>query len=89
MQLEGFPTIWNGSNKYNRGPEIGKGAFAVVYKVTHRFDGTPYAAKEIEKRKFMKNGVLDQKVENEMRIMQKLQHVGVLASCWRDKRGEC
>ena len=54
---------------------IGKGAFATVYKVTSRYDGSPYAAKELDKRKFMKNGVLDQKVENEMRIMQNIQHV--------------
>lgn len=54
---------------------IGKGAFATVYKVTSKFTGNPYAAKELDKRKFMKNGVLDQKVENEMKIMQKVSHV--------------
>lgn len=43
--------------------------------MTAKFDGKPYAAKELDKRKFMKNGVLDQKVENEMRIMQKVKHV--------------
>jgi serine/threonine protein kinase len=58
--------------------EIGKGAFATVYKVTSKFDGLPYAAKELDKRKFMKNGILDQKVENEMKIMQKIQHVSRL-----------
>ncbi|GAO17792.1 hypothetical protein UVI_02049410 [Ustilaginoidea virens] len=66
---------WKGSGKYNRIGTIGKGAFAVVYKVTSKYDGLPYAAKEIEKRRFIKNGVLDQKVENEMRIMQRVQHV--------------
>lgn len=55
--------------------EIGKGAFATVYKVTDKYNGIPYAAKELDKRKFMKNGVLDQKVENEMNIMQRIQHV--------------
>lgn len=54
---------------------IGKGAFAVVYKVTDKYTGEPYAAKELDKRKFMKNGVLDQKVENEMKIMQRVSHV--------------
>lgn len=57
--------------------EVGRGAFATVYKVTSRFSGEPYAAKELDKRKFMKNGVLDQKVENEMRIMQKVKHVSL------------
>jgi hypothetical protein len=66
---------WNGSGKYNRTSTIGKGAFAVVYKVTSKYDGKPYAAKELEKRRFMKDGVLDQKVENEMKIMQRVNHV--------------
>jgi pSer/pThr/pTyr-binding forkhead associated (FHA) protein len=70
-----LPKEWNGSNRYNRVERIGKGAFATVYKVTAKFDGKPYAAKELDKRKFMKNGVLDQKVENEMRIMQRVKHV--------------
>jgi FHA domain len=66
---------WNGSGKYNRIVSIGKGAFAVVYKVTAKYDGKPYAAKELDRRRFMKNGVLDQKVENEMKIMQRIKHV--------------
>lgn len=68
-------TEWKGSNGYNRGDRIGKGAFATVYEVTSKFDGAQYAAKELEKRKFMKNGVLDQKVETEMRIMRSIEHV--------------
>lgn len=71
---------WTGSGKYNRVEKIGQGAFATVYKVTAKFDGRPYAAKEIDKRKFMKNGVLDQKVENEMKIMQRVKHVSLLFS---------
>lgn len=71
----GLPREWKGSGKYNRGDRIGKGAFATVYKVTSKFDGRPFAAKELDKRKFMKNGVLDQKVENEMKIMQRAKHV--------------
>ena len=74
-RLERFPKPWTGSGKYNRVGEIGKGAFATVYKVTTTFGGIPFAAKELDKRKFMKNGILDQKVENEMKIMQKVQHV--------------
>ena len=75
---DGLPRPWNGSNRYNLVCEIGRGAFASVYKVTTKQNGEPYAAKEIDKRKFMKNGVLDQKVENEMRIMQRVKHVGYL-----------
>lgn len=72
---ESLPRDWNGSNKYNRVGQIGKGAFATVIKVTSKFDGQPYAAKELEKRRFIKNCVLDQKIENEMNIMQNVQHV--------------
>ena len=67
---------WSGGQKYNVIGLIGKGAFATVYKVATKSDGDTYAAKELEKRKFMKNGILDQKVENEMKIMSHLQHVG-------------
>ena len=66
---------WKGGQKYNKVGCIGKGAFAVVYKVTAKFDGIPYAAKELEKRRFMKNGILDMKVETEMNIMRQIQHV--------------
>jgi serine/threonine protein kinase len=66
---------WRGGQKYNKIGTIGKGAFAVVYKITDKFDGVPYAAKELEKRRFMKNGILDQKVDMEMKIMRKIQHV--------------
>ncbi|KAF5023292.1 hypothetical protein F66182_4600 [Fusarium sp. NRRL 66182] len=69
---------WTGSGKYNRTGSIGKGAFAVVHRVTSKYDGLPYAAKEIEKRRFIKNGVLDQKVENEMKIMQRVQHPNIV-----------
>lgn len=68
---------WDGSGRYNLVSRIGRGAFATVYKVTAKFDGRPYAAKEIEKRKFMKDGVLDQKVENEMKIMQRAKHASL------------
>ncbi|KAI0880405.1 uncharacterized protein GGS22DRAFT_175202 [Annulohypoxylon maeteangense] len=75
---ERLPREWRGGEKYARVGVIGKGAFATVHKVTSKYDGSPYAAKELDKRKFMKNGVLDQKVENEMRIMQKVKHANIV-----------
>lgn len=66
---------WDGAGKYNRIDYIGKGAFAVVYRVTDKYNGTPYAAKELDKRRFLKNGVVDQRVDNEMRIMRQVRHV--------------
>lgn len=74
-RLDAVLRQWPGSDKYNRVGEVGRGAFATVYMVTSKFNGSPYAAKELDKRKFMKNGVLDQKVENEMKIMQQIEHV--------------
>ncbi|KAI4870420.1 hypothetical protein F4820DRAFT_403582 [Hypoxylon rubiginosum] len=75
---ERLPREWRGGDKYARVGVIGKGAFATVHKVTSKYDGSPYAAKELDKRKFMKNGVLDQKVENEMRIMQRVHHDNIV-----------
>ncbi|KAK3334705.1 Pkinase-domain-containing protein [Neurospora tetraspora] len=69
---------WKGSDKYNFVDKIGQGAFATVYMITDKMNGRPYAAKELEKRRFMKNGVLDQKVENEMKIMQRVSHPNIV-----------
>lgn len=71
---------WRGGPKYNKVGTIGKGAFATVYKLTAKFDGIPFAGKELEKRRFMKNGILDQKVDNEMKIMKKIKHVCIPSS---------
>ncbi|KAI0404939.1 Pkinase-domain-containing protein [Xylaria palmicola] len=76
--LHRLPREWRGGEKYARVGVIGKGAFATVHKVTSKYDGAPYAAKELDKRKFMKNGVLDQKVENEMKIMQRVKHANIV-----------
>lgn len=69
---------WNGGDEYNVTGNIGKGAFATVYKIATKKDGRVFAAKELDKRRFMKNGILDLKVENEMRIMKNLRHVSGL-----------
>lgn len=66
---------WSGGSVYNVTGQIGKGAFATVYRLATKKDGIVYAAKELDKRKFMKNGILDLKVENEMKIMKCLRHV--------------
>ena len=66
---------WNGGEKYNVIEHIGRGAFADVYKFATKAEGKLFAVKEIEKRKFIKNGVLDHKVNNELQIMKDLSHV--------------
>ncbi|KAL6702469.1 Protein kinase protein rad53 [Coniothyrium glycines] len=75
----GGPTMkWNGGDRYNIIGQIGKGAFATVYQLATKMDGKLLAAKELEKRRFMKNGMLDKKIDNEMRIMQSLRHENIV-----------
>ncbi|CAK3889873.1 uncharacterized protein RCC_03088 [Lecanosticta acicola] len=69
---------WNGGDRYNVVGQIGKGAFASVYQLATKGEGHFYAAKELEKRRFMKNGILDRKLENEMQIMQSINHTSIV-----------
>ncbi|KAF2200412.1 Pkinase-domain-containing protein [Delitschia confertaspora ATCC 74209] len=69
---------WHGGETYNFIEQIGKGAFATVYKIATKMEGKVYAAKELEKRKFIKNGQLDKKIDNEMRIMKDLEHPNIV-----------
>ncbi|KAI1001202.1 hypothetical protein K3495_g6996 [Podosphaera aphanis] len=69
---------WNGGPKYTKIRRIGKGAFATVYLIASKVDGKPYAAKELEKRRFMKNGVLDSRLNDEMKIMRKIKHPNIV-----------
>jgi serine/threonine protein kinase len=58
--------------------QIGKGAFATVYQLATKMEGKLLAAKELEKRRFMKNGQLDKKIDNEMKIMEDLKHPNIV-----------
>ena len=69
---------WNGGVDYNPVGYLGKGAFANVFKLATKIDGKFFAAKELEKRRFMKNGVLDKRIENEMQIMQTVRHPNIV-----------
>ena len=70
--------LWNGGEKYNVVGYIGKGAFAMVYKLSSKSSGEVYAVKQIEKRRFIKDGLLGHKVHYELNVMKKLSHVRVL-----------
>ncbi|KAJ4372046.1 Protein kinase protein rad53 [Neocucurbitaria cava] len=75
----GGPTMkWDGGEHYNILGQIGKGAFATVYQLATKMAGKLLAAKELEKRRFMKNGMLDKKIDNEMKIMQSLRHPNIV-----------
>jgi serine/threonine protein kinase len=69
---------WSGGDKYNVVGLIGKGAFATVYQLATKSEGKIFAAKELEKRKFIKNGVLDRKLDNEMQIMKAISHPNIV-----------
>ncbi|KAK8243882.1 hypothetical protein HDK90DRAFT_136662 [Phyllosticta capitalensis] len=69
---------WNGKPDYNVVDQLGKGAFATVYKLATVMNGEPFAAKELEKKRFIKNGQMDKKLDNEMRIMKDLDHPNVV-----------
>lgn len=73
-----FGMHWSGGEKYNVVGQIGKGAFAMVYQLATKSDGQLFAAKELEKRRFMKNGILDRKIDNEMQIMKAISHRNVV-----------
>ena len=66
---------WNGGDRYNVVGHVGKGAFANVYKLSTKANGDLIAAKEIEKRKYLKDGILDRKAHNEIEIMRNVNHV--------------
>ena len=70
---------WDGGIKYNVVNYIGKGAFAMVFKISGVSDGEVYAAKQIEKRRFIKDGQLGSKVHHEISIMERLRHVSRVA----------
>ena len=72
------PAQWDGAGKYNIIGCLGKGAFAVVYQVADVYSGEVYAAKELEKRRFVKDGVLDARLDNEMQIMKGLSHPNIV-----------
>lgn len=78
MRESAYGNYWNGGTEYNFTGNIGKGAFATVYRVQTKREGHLYAAKEIDKRRFIKNGMLDVKFDNELKIMQNLKHPNIV-----------
>jgi serine/threonine protein kinase len=73
-----FGMHWNGGSVYNVVGCLGKGAFATVYKLATKRDGQVFAAKELDKRRFIKNGILDMKFDNEIQIMKDLRHPNIV-----------
>ncbi|RMZ84606.1 hypothetical protein DV737_g1094, partial [Chaetothyriales sp. CBS 132003] len=78
MRESAYGNVWNGGSIYSFTGNLGRGAFATVYRVQTKRDGNIYAAKELDKRRFMKNGHLDVKFDNELKIMQNLKHPNIV-----------
>ena len=78
MRESSYGNHWNGGSLYNFTGMLGKGAFATVYRVQTKKEGDVYAAKELDKRRFIKNGVLDMKFDSELNIMKNLSHPNIV-----------
>ena len=78
MRESQYGNHWNGGSLYNFTGLLGKGAFAMVYKIQTKKEGDMYAAKELDKRRFIKNGVLDMKFDSELNIMKNLKHPNIV-----------
>jgi serine/threonine protein kinase len=78
LSMNRYGMHWAGGDRYNVVGQIGKGAFATVYQLATKSDGQLFAAKELEKRRFMKNGLLDRKIDNELQIMKAISHPNVV-----------
>ena len=66
---------WTGGAKYNVVGTIGQGAFANVYKLSSKRDGVVFAAKQLDKSRFAKDGTLSSKMYNELNLIKSLRHV--------------
>ncbi|MCJ1306781.1 hypothetical protein MMC25_000424 [Agyrium rufum] len=69
---------WSGGDKYSVVGHIGKGAFANVYRLAENATGKTVACKELEKRKLVKENVLDLNVVHELQIMKSLKHPHII-----------
>lgn len=78
MRESSFGNHWNGGATYNFTGLLGKGAFATVYRIQTKSEGELFAAKELDKRRFIKNGILDIKFDSELKIMKDLKHPNIV-----------
>ncbi|KAK4935293.1 Protein kinase protein rad53 [Elasticomyces elasticus] len=78
MRESSYGNHWNGGSLYNFTGLLGKGAFATVYRIQTKNEGNIFAAKELDKRRFIKNGVLDIRFDSELNIMKTLKHPNIV-----------
>jgi predicted Ser/Thr protein kinase len=66
---------------FSRGPEIGRGGFGAVYRMTHetQIGEYHYAMKVLEPSSFIQNKErAEARFKREMRVLEKLQHRGIV-----------
>jgi serine/threonine protein kinase len=78
IQSNSYGMKWDGGEHYRVSGFLGKGAFANVYQLTTCYNGQYLAVKELEKRRFVKDGVLDRRLSNEMEIMKSVNHPNIV-----------
>lgn len=78
IQSNSYGMKWDGGPDYRVSGFLGKGAFANVYQLTTCFNGQYLAVKELEKRRFLKDGILDRRLDNEMQIMRSVNHPNIV-----------
>lgn len=69
---------WNGGAKYNVVGFIGSGAFANVYKLSSKRDGSVFAVKQLDKKRLAKEGSLSSKIYNELNVIKGLRHPNIV-----------
>lgn len=74
---------WNGGDRYNVIGKLGRGAFAIVYKIATKQEGKVFAAKELDKQRYARTNA-DVRIDNELRIMKELTHVSLLPGDFLD-----
>jgi len=78
LSMNRYGMHWAGDDKYHVVGQISYGVFGNFYQIATKSDGQLFAAKELAKRHFMMNGILDQKINNELQIMKSISHPNVV-----------
>ncbi|KAF9108058.1 hypothetical protein BGX29_003573 [Mortierella sp. GBA35] len=79
--IEGEPTDdLTFASQYEKGPVLGSGNFATVYKATHRKTGVVYAVKEVKKNDSF-NAKVEASLEREIGILMSINHPNLLRIC--------
>jgi serine/threonine protein kinase len=77
LSLRRFSTHWTGDDRYDLLGQIDRGAFGTVYQLSSKSDGQMFAAKELEKRRFISNERFNP-VDNELQIMKAISHPNIV-----------